>query len=114
MSASREELLTVLTVLEGVYRRGSVWGDPERAEDGTVRVRDCGGVIWIAMAVVPNDLQDDGFGERLRDLANQHMPGDGRRCPLELLPAEECRPAVEALLRTLRLDDRVGVYSIAA
>ena len=111
MSVKREELLATL---EGIYRRGSVWGEPRRSEDGTVTVADCGGVTWIALAVLPDDLDDAGFPARLRDLANRRMPGDGRRCPLELLPAEECRAELDALLRELRLDERIGVYSLAA
>ena len=103
-----------MATLEEIYRRGSVWGEPKRAGDGTVTVADCGGVTWIAMAVLPDDLQDAGFAARLRDLADRRMPGDGRRCPLELLPAEECRAELDALLRELRLDERIGVYSLAA
>ena len=111
MSARREELLAVL---EGLYRRGSVWGEPSRSDDGTVRVPDCGGVTWIALAVVPEDLADPAFPERLRDLSSRRMPDDGRLSPLELLPAEECRAGVEELLRELHLDERVGVYALAA
>jgi len=111
MSANRDELLATL---EEIYRRGSVWGEPRRAADGTVRVPDCGGVTWIALAVLPDDLDDAGFPARIRDLADTRMPGDGRRCPLELLPAEECRAELGALLHELRLDERVGVYSLAA
>lgn len=112
MSARREELLRVL---EGLYRRGLVWGEPLRADDGTVRVSDSGGVTWIAMAVVPEDLADEGFRGRLVELSRQRMPPpDGRRCVLELLPAEECADHVKAILRELRLDEIVGVYSRAA
>lgn len=43
------------------------------------------------------------------------MPApDGRRCVLELLPARECEDEVQTLLRELRLDERVSVYSLAA
>lgn len=70
MSGSREKLLTIL---EDVYRQGSVWGEPRRAGDGTVRVADCGGVTWIALAVVPDDLEDAGFPARLRSLAETRM-----------------------------------------
>lgn len=112
MSARREELLDVL---EGIYRGGDVWGEPSRADDGTLRVPDSGGVTWIAMAVVPEDLDDDGLRDRLVALSGEHMPSpDGRRCVLELLPAKECESDVQALLRELRLDERVSVYSLAA
>ena len=53
MSDRCEELLTIL---ERVYRRGVVWGEPQRTDDRTVRVPDSGGVTWIAMAIVPGDL----------------------------------------------------------
>ncbi len=104
----RDELTAVL---EDLYRTGSVWGEPARADDDTVRVLDCLGVEWIALAVVPEDLDDPALPGRLIELANRHMPDTGRRCVVELLPAEECRPAVEALLRELRLDERVSVYA---
>ena len=108
---SRDELIGVL---ESHYRAGTVWGMPTRAEDDSVRVIDCLGVEWVALAVVPEDLDDPAFPDRLVELANRTMPGTGSRCELELLPADECRPAVESLLRKLRLDERVSVYSRAA
>lgn len=98
-------------VLEDLYRTGSVWGEPTRTGDGTVRVIDCMGVEWFALAVVPEDLVDPDFPGRLVELASREMPNSGRRCVLELLPAEECRPALEGLLRELRLDERVSVYA---
>jgi hypothetical protein len=114
MSETREELLAVL---EEFYRRGLVWGEPWRPGDGTVRVSDGGGVTWIATAVVADDLADGGeaFRERLLGLCAEHMPPpDGRRCVVELLPAQECAGGVAAILRELRLEERVGVYSPAA
>src|SRR6266540_2761296 len=102
MGERREELLTTL---EAVYRRGSVWGEPSRADDGTVRVSDSGGVTWIGLAVLPEDLDDPDFPHRLRDFANRRMSSDGRLCPFEVLPSEDCRAKVEALLRDLRLDE---------
>jgi hypothetical protein len=110
MGESREELTAIL---ESLYRRGEVWGEPARADDGTVRVTDSGNVTWIGLAVVPEDLEDPGFPERLRELASRREP-DGRLCPLEVLPADGCRAAVEAVLRELRLEERVSVYSLAA
>ena len=108
---NRDELTAVL---EELYREGTVWGSPWREGDGTVRVDDCLGVEWAAMAVVSEDLDDPGFSDRVRELASRRMPDTGRRCVLELLPAEECRAGVEALLRELRLDERVGVYSLGS
>jgi hypothetical protein len=114
VGAPREELLSLL---EDFYRRGIVWGEPWRADDGTVRVSDGGGVTLIGAAVVPEDLADGGeaFRKRLLGLCAEHMPTpDGRRCVVELLPAEECAGEVDTILRELRLDERVGTYSRAA
>lgn len=108
---SRDELIGVL---ESHYRAGTVWGTPTREEDDSVRVIDCLGVEWVALAVVPEDLDDPAFPGRLVELASRTMPETGARCELELLPAEECKDAVEFLLRQLRLDERVSVYSQAA
>jgi len=79
-----------------------------------VRADGTGGVTWIGLAVVPDDLSDEAFEERLRELADVRMPGGGERCPFELLPAEECTGDVRSLLERLRLRDRVSVYSLAA
>jgi hypothetical protein len=114
MSTRREELLSLL---EDFYRRGVVWGEPWRADDGTVRVSDGGGVTWIAAAVVPEDLADGGeaFRARVLALTDEQMPQpDGRPCVVELFPADECAGDVHAILRELRLEERVGVYSRAA
>jgi hypothetical protein len=111
MNTTREELLQAL---EDGYRRGMVWREPWRADD-TVCVADSGGVTWYALAVLPEDVADPAFRERLLELADRHMPApDGRRCVLEAFPAEECRHEFEALLRELRLDERVAVYSLVA
>lgn len=111
MSARREELLGIV---EEIYRGGSVWGEPSRADDGTVRVSDGGGVTWIAMAIVPEDIAS-GLTDRILQLSSERMPEpDGRPCVLELVPAQECALDVAEMLRELRLDQRVGVYSLAA
>lgn len=87
----------------------------EHHEDGSVRARGIGGVVWIGVAVVGEDLADEAFASRLRELAEERMP-HGERCPLELLPAEECADELRALLAELRLAERghVEVYSLAA
>lgn len=87
----------------------------EMHEDGSVRARGVGGVTWIGLAVLPDDLDDSSFGDRLLALADERMPA-GERCPLELLPAEECADDLRALLGELRLERRghVEVYSLAA
>lgn len=108
MNEKRQELLGHLDA----YYRSCGW-PVERAEDGTVRATGAGAVIWIGVAVVPEDLSDTTFGSRLEELSRRHMPS-GERCPLELLPAEECAAEVRALLVDLGLADLVSVYSLAA
>lgn len=109
MSTRRQELLDEL---EHYYRECG-W-KVERADDGTVRATGTGGVTWIGMAVVPEDLTVEGFSERLLELSEQRMPSGGQRCPFELLPDESCAGEVRGVLAGLRLTERVSVYSLAA
>jgi hypothetical protein len=109
MSAKRQELLDALER----YYRDFGW-KVEGADDGTVRATGTGGVTWIGMAVVPEDLDAAGFGERLVELSEQRMPAGGERCPFELLPDESCAGEVRSVLADLRLSERVSVYSLAA
>ena len=85
------------------------------ADDGTVRATGVGGVTWIGLPVVPDDLADPDFARRLRALSDERMP-TGQLCPLELLPAEECADELRTLLDELRLHKRghVEVYAVAA
>jgi hypothetical protein len=110
MSTRRQELQATLA---DHYR--SCGFKPRVADDGTVRATGIGGVTWIGLAVVPEDLADGSFGDRLLALADERMPA-GELCPFELLPAEECAGDVAALLAELRLEGRghVAVYSLAA
>lgn len=96
------------------YYRGCGW-KVERAADGTVRASGIGGVTWIGLPVVAGDLVEEGFEDRLVELAEQRMP-QGALCPLELLPAEDCADDLRAVLARLRLSERghVEVYSLAA
>jgi len=110
MDPRRQELTNTLER----YYRGC--GFPvERHADGSVRARGIGGVTWIGLAVLPEDLAEPAFTEQLLELAEERMPR-GERCPLELLPAEECADDLRALLAELRLERRghVEVYSLAA
>ncbi len=109
MMSRRQELLDQLEC----YYRGCGW-NVERAEDGTVRAAGTGGVTWIGMAVVADDLAADDFAERLVALSDVHMAEDGARCPFELLPDADCARDVRSLLERLRLAERVAVYSLAA
>ena len=110
VSNVRQELLEQLET----YYRSCGW-KVESFADGTVRAAGIGGVTWIGMAVVPEDLESDAFEERLLELSEQRMPA-GQRCPFELLPAEECADELRATLERLRLSERghVGVYWLAA
>ena len=102
----------LLDQLERYYR--SCGWKVERAEDGTVRAAGVGGVTWIGMAVVDADLADEAFPDRLLELSDVRMPGDGARCPFELLLDAQCASEVVSLLDRLRLAERVTVYSVAA
>jgi hypothetical protein len=111
MEAKRQELAAQLEA----YYRSCGW-KVRLEKDGTVRADGPGGVTWIGLPVVPEDLGGPAFDERLVELSGQRMPRSGELCPLELLPATECADAVRARLAELRLADRgnVGVYSLAA
>lgn len=109
MSERRQELRALL---ETHYQtRG--WSF-EHAGDGTVRAEGLG-VTWIGLPVLPEDLDDPGFEATLLVLGDQRT-AQGRLCPLELLPAAECKSDLTALLDRLRLRERghVEVYSVAA
>ena len=110
MSERKRELIGRLEA----YYRGFGWR-VERAEDGTVRAAGPGGVTWIGLAVVPEDLVAAGFETRLLVLSEQRMP-HGELCPLELLPADDRAGDLRLVLERLRLSERghVGVYSLAA
>lgn len=97
--------------LEGYYR--SCGWPVERADDTTVRARGAGGVTWIGLAVMPEDIAAEGFELRLRELSSERMPGGGERCPLELLPAAECAQELRERLIELGLNELISVYSLA-
>ena len=110
MSDRKDELRATLCA----YYRSCGW-NVARAADGTVRATGLGGVTWIGLPVVPDDLADPGFAARLEGLSDERMP-TGELCPLELLPADECADELRALLEELRLRERghVEVYAVAA
>lgn len=110
MSARRQELRDVL---EAYYRDCGF--RVQAAADGTLRATGPGGVTFIGLAVVADDLEDAGFEARLLDLAEERMP-TGQRCPLELLPEADCTEDLRLLLARHRLERRghVEVYSLAA
>jgi hypothetical protein len=109
VSVTREDLLGHLEA----YYRSCGW-PAERASDSSVRARGSGGVTWIGLAVMPEDITGEGFALRLRDLSGERMPGGGERCPLELLPAAECADELRELLSKLGLSELVSIYSLAA
>ena len=107
----REELLNRL---EAHYRE-SGWAVRSR-DDSTVRAVGPGGVTWIGMAVVAEDLASAEINERLLALSDERMDGGRVVCPFELLPAPECADDLRTRLRELHVADRghVTVYSVAA
>lgn len=111
MDARKQELRALL---EDYYR--SCGWKVELADDGTVRAAGIGGVTWIGLPVVRTDLESADFQARLLGLSEERMPHGGERCPLELLPDDDCADDVRSLLDRLRLRDRghVEVYSLAA
>lgn len=72
------------------------------------------GVKWIGRAVVGEDFESEGFEAEILDLADRHMPEGNELCPLDLLPAEDCRERLDDLLRRNRLDDdpHISVFRI--
>ncbi|MFN2469997.1 MAG: hypothetical protein ABR583_03225 [Gaiellaceae bacterium] len=95
------------------YYRSCGWS-VERAVDGTIRAVGTGGVTWIGIAVVADDLSSDEFPARLLELSDVRMGDDGARCPFELLPDAECADELHSLVHRLQLTERVSVYSLAA
>jgi hypothetical protein len=108
MDATRDRLADLLAA----YYEGSGFR-VERRADGRVLGHGFGGVTWIGLPVVPSDLEDPAFPDRLRALSEERMP-TGERCPLELLPDEPCADDLRALLGELHLAERrhVEVYSV--
>lgn len=109
-----ETRMALLDQIESHYR-GCGWKVQSR-DDHTVRATGPGGVTWIGMAVVADDLADATTEQRLLDLSDERMQNGRVVCPFELLPDASCSDALRATLRRLQLDDRghVTVYSAAA
>lgn len=114
LSAVDERREELTQALERLYRNGGMWGTPRREPDGTVRVEDVGGVTWIGIAVLPEDVHDEGFRSRLLQISGKTMPDSHWRCPVELMPDPACQHELERVLRELRLEDAVDVYQTAA
>ena len=85
-----------------------------RPEDATLAATGPGGVTWLGLAVVGEDLSGDELERRLRDLSERRMPSGGELCPLDLLAEQDCQAGVEALLERVGLADRphVSLYSL--
>lgn len=108
MSVRRQELQAKLVE----YYRGCGF-TPRVADDGTVRATGLGGVTWIGLPIVAEDLEE--LPARLLELSDERMPA-GQLCPLELLPDTACEDDVREVLRRTRIADRrqVEIYSLAA
>lgn len=104
----------LLDRLEAHYRE-SGWSVRER-DERTVRAVGPGGVTWIGMAVVAEDLAADGLDAQLLALSDERTDGGRVVCPFELLPAADCAEELRDRLRHLHVADRghVTVYSVAA
>lgn len=109
MNASRAELLALLET----YYHACGW-KVARVDDRTVHADGPGGVTWIGLAVVVDDLDDEMFLAQLSELSRRRMERGGERCPLELLPDPACADELRSLLARLRLTDQVSVYSLAS
>lgn len=109
MDTPRADLLAQLET----YYRGCGW-KVERVDDRTVHAHGPGGVTWVGLAVVNDDLSDETFVAQLSELSARRMESGGERCPLELLPNPACADELRSLLARLRLTDRVSVYSLAS
>ena len=109
MGMTRADLLAQLET----YYRGCGW-KVEPVDDRTVHAHGPGGVTWVGLAVVSDDLREGAFADRLSELSARRMESGGERCPLELLPDPACADDLRSLLTTLRLTDRVSVYSLAS
>jgi hypothetical protein len=111
MSPGRDQLSRRLAE----HYRGQGW-PVEVDADGVVHARGPGGVTWIGAPVTGEDIASGTLEDRLTDLAARRMPARGELCPLELLPASDCEPALRALLDRVGLSRRrhVAVYSAPA
>ena len=87
--------------------------DADVAPDGTVRAVGLGGVEWIGLVIVREDVPQ--VAERLVALSRERMP-TGQFCALELLPDADCERDVRDVLRRTGIRDwrYVEVYSLAA
>ncbi len=110
MNEQRDRLAELLAS----YYRDCGWS-VTRSDDGAVRACGVGGVTWIGLPVVGDDLANPGFADVLRALSEERMP-TGELCPLEILPDAACAKELRGLLGELRLSDRghVEVYALAA
>lgn len=106
---SRNELLDQLEA----HYRSQGW-PVRRPEDETLVATGPGGVTWLGLAVVGEDLSSHELEGRLRDLSERRMPSGGELCPLDLLAERGCQAGVEALLERVGLADRphVSLYSL--
>lgn len=72
------------------------------------------GVKWIGRAVINEDFESEGFEAEILELSERRMPEGNELCPLDLLPAEDCRDQLDELLRRNGLadDPRISVFRI--
>lgn len=115
MACVSDPRIELLEQLEGYYRHCG-WS-VRAAADGILCAAGPGDVTWHGTAIVSEDLHDpEQLDSRLLELAARRMAGGGELCPLDLLPAPGCEPALrEALDRTgLSARPHVSVYGLTA
>lgn len=112
MSNQRAELLHQLKD----YYRSCGWSVHADA-DATLCAAGPGNVTWHGTAIVSEDLHDpEQLDSRLLELAARRMASGGELCPLDLLPAPGCEPALREALDRTGLSERphVSVYGLTA
>lgn len=113
-SVTEPDRSALLVLLERQYRQ-SGWSF-RRGDDHVIRATGPGGVTWLGMAILADDLADAGLVERITDLAEQRMPRGGELCVLDLLPSAECHDELECLLDRAGLGARsnISLYALPA
>lgn len=79
---------------------------PAPSEPPVLKAVGLHGVHWIGRAVVADDLSSKEFEQELLELSDRRMEDGGALCPLDLLPAADCRDRLRGMLATHGLDRR--------
>lgn len=110
MEAEATEIETREQLTDRLRRRYKGMGfKPADAEPPLLKAVGLHGVHWIGRAVVAEDLDREEFEDELVRLADHRMDVDGERCPLDLVPAADCRERLRELLVKHHLDQRAHI-----